>query len=229
MPAADLVARDKPAFVPDGAASIELPYPVVTDRGAAQSKQKRRRQYLLEIKTLFAGGNEYLNGTRAREDQSGAVAARASHVWGDYLAKGRAADARYSPAGTTPILDRIRGFTRARALVFGNYSEASPDVHHCIAAAAAEAAKRNWRELGARRAEEAKSFYVASFRRRLGVFVAREFARHRLSRECFIGVPRRLVDLRVLRQGMGYRRPDAGDGPTPADFFAHQQRIIHPA
>ena len=40
---------------------------------------------------------------------------------------------------------------------------------------------------------------------------------------------RRLVDMRVLRQGMGYRRPDAGDGPTPADFFAHQQRIIHPA
>ena len=59
--------------------------------------------------------------------------------------------------------------------------------------------------------------------------MAREFARHRLSRECFIGVPRRLVDLRVLRQGMGYRRPNTGDGPTPADFFAHQQRIIHPA
>ena len=70
---------------------------------------------------------------------------------------------------------------------------------------------------------------MASFRRRLGVFVAREFARHRLHRECLIGVPRQLVDLRVLRQGMGYRRPNTGDGPTPADFFAHQQRMVQPA
>ena len=36
----------------------------------------------------------------------------------------------------TPILDRIKGFTRERAIVFGNYAEASPDVHHCISAAA---------------------------------------------------------------------------------------------
>ena len=50
---------------------------VVSERHAAQSKQKQRRQYLLELKTLFAGGTEYLNDTRAREDQSGAVAARA--------------------------------------------------------------------------------------------------------------------------------------------------------
>ena len=64
---------------------------------------------------------------------------------------------------------------------------------------------RNWRLLGARNAEEAKSFYVSAFRRRLGVFVAREFARHRLHRECLIGVPRHLVDLRVMRQGLGDR------------------------
>ena len=35
--------------------------------------------------------------------------------------------------------------------------------------------------------------------------------------------------LRVMRQGLGYRRPVTGDGPTQADFFAHQQRMVRPA
>ena len=92
--------------------------------------------------------------------------------------------------GSTPIEDRLRSFTPVRALVFGQYGEASAaDVHALVAAAASAEARRVWRRWGARTESEARSMIVASMRRRLGVFVCREFARHRLRRLPLVGVP----------------------------------------
>ena len=80
-----------------------------------------------------------------------------------------------------------------RALVFGNHGEASPDVHHFIAAAARKLARSTWVRLGARSEDEAYGCHVQRFRRDVGIAVAREFARYRLLRVPLIGVPRAVV------------------------------------
>ena len=72
------------------------------------------------------------------------------------------------PPGTAPVLDRHRSFTRVRGLVFGQYGEASSDVHALLSLAAEGHASRHWRELGCRSREEARSIYAALLRRRLG-------------------------------------------------------------
>ena len=77
-----------------------------------------------------------------------------------------------------------------RPLVFGQYGEASPDVHATVARAAEVVAGREWARLGARSEAEARAFFAQSYRRRLGVSVVREFARHRLRRVQMVGVDR---------------------------------------
>ena len=52
-----------------------------------------------------------------------------------------------------------------RALVFGSYAEASPDVHHLIDALATQRAGRSWRLMGARTAAEARGYFVSRMRR----------------------------------------------------------------
>ena len=56
-----------------------------------------------------------------------------------------------------------------------------------------------WRDMGARTQEEARSFIVSSLRRRLGLVICREFARHRIRRVPYIGVPRAVVERRMQR------------------------------
>ena len=56
---------------------------------------------------------------------------------------------------------------------------------------------RQWRDGGAQ--EEAPSFIVSSLRRRLGLVICREFARHRIRRVPYIGVPRAVVEQRMQR------------------------------
>ena len=73
------------------------------------------------------------------------------------------------------------------------------------------------------RAGQALSFIVASLRWRLGLVANREFARHRLRRVVYIGVPRAVVERRTQR-GQLIRGPQA---PVPvfvpfADFFQFQ-------
>ena len=51
--------------------------------------------------------------------------------------------------------------------------------------------------MGARSESEARSFYVARLRRRMGVAAVREFARHRLRRVPYVGVPRAVVEQRM--------------------------------
>ena len=100
----------------------------------------------------------------------------------EYLSAARAADRQYSAPDTNPILDRLRSFGQTRGLAFGAYGEASPDVHALLAVAADWLAARQWRDMGARTPEEARSFIVSSLRRRPGLVICREFARHRIRR-----------------------------------------------
>ena len=116
---------------------------------------------------------------------------------------------------------RLSTFTRVRGLVFGNYAEASPDVHSLIALAAQAMAQRRWQSMGARSAEEARSFLVAALRRRLGCFVAREFARYRLRRLPYVGASRAAVAARGIRHSR-HRGRDPGAGVRDDDFHAYQ-------
>ena len=112
----------------------------------------------------------------------------------------RELDRRFSPAGTTPILDRLRHFTTTRGLVFGGYGEASADVHGLISAAADARAEQVWRPSGARSVSEMRGFIIATMRRRVGLRAVQEMARHRLSRMHYIGVSRQVIQERPQRR-----------------------------
>ena len=76
---------------------------------------------------------------------------------------------------------------------------------------------------------EARGFILTTYRRRLALASAREFARHRMHRVPFIGVPRAAIaQHRIVHgaPGMG------GGGPVAhqiraVDFFAHQRQLFH--
>ena len=75
---------------------------------------------------------------------------------------------------------------------------------------------------------EARGFFVAGLRRYVGVFVAREMARHRLHRVPLVGVPRAVLDARP-------QQPQLEGGPFGAvrqrgmlqgqDFYGYQVRM----
>ena len=73
------------------------------------------------MKTIHAGTNptNHYYSARANEEQSGAVRDRESQVWPAYLRHARELDERYSPAGTTPIEDRLCWHSETRGLIFG--------------------------------------------------------------------------------------------------------------
>ena len=91
-------------------------------------------------------------------------------------------------------------------MVFGNYGEASRDVHTLIHVAAKRLATKHWRLLGARSQGEVHGFYVAQLRRRMGVTAVREFARHRLRRAAYVGVPRAVVEQMMQQEAMRVSR-----------------------
>ena len=76
------------------------------------------------------------------------------------FASGAEKDQQYGPAGSTLIQDRVASFGACRAVVFGNYGEASRDVHTLIHVAAQRLATKHWRLLGARSQGEVHGFYV---------------------------------------------------------------------
>ena len=96
-----------------------------------------------------------------------------------------------------------------RALVFGQYGEASGDVHDLLDEAAAALARKRWAAMGAHTQAEAKSYFASSLRRQLALATVRELARHRLNRVDFVGMPRAVVEAR-MRAG-----PPAGRGSAP--------------
>ncbi len=210
-----------PGAVPDAAIDVALPAPA-TRRGATAGPQLPMQRWLFDAKCVF-GGNGLYQCARAREEQSGAVAERAHRVSGEYLTAARAADRAYSAAGTSPILDRLRSFGQTRGLVFGQYGEASSDVHALLSVAADGLAGRQWKDMGARTQEEARSFIMSSLRKRLGLVVCREMARHRIRRVPYIGVPRAVVERRMQRgQLVGGPQARVPLYVPYADFFQFQ-------
>ena len=220
--------QQRPTIICDGIMSLPL-QPSATRRGARAPRAAVQRRWHFDVKCLFGGGGLY-RSPRARDEQSGAVAERAHRVWSEYQTHARRLDREHSPPGTTPILDRLHSFHQTRGLVFGQYSEASPDVHACLSYAATQISRRRWREFGARSADEARGFVMQTLRRRMGVVTAREMARHRLHRLPYVGVPRAAIERRQLhpRALMGQRRPGLLGDLEPQDFYAHQLRVQPP-
>ena len=92
----------------------------------------------------------------------------------------------------------------------------APDVHTVIGLAAGEAARGDWARMGARTESEARAFFLQSFRRRIGVGVVREFARHRLLRAPMVG-----ASSDVLRAQAPRPQP-AGARRSHFEFYAFQ-------
>ena len=81
IPAVVLLARQPPAIIPDAVGDAPMP-PADTARHAPARRSRLPSRVLLwDVKTIQAGGSWYLSA-RARDDQSGAVAARAHRVNG---------------------------------------------------------------------------------------------------------------------------------------------------
>ena len=82
---------------------------------------------------------------------------------------------------------------------------------------------------GARNMAEARGYFLTTYRRRLALASAREFARHRVHRLPFIGVPRAAIGQHRIVHGA----PGLGGGGPVAhqiravDFFAHQRQLFH--
>ena len=197
VPPAVLMARaNPPAIVADAAVDVALP-PCVTQRGQRQSCQAEAlRRHLIDFKCVYGGGTLY-RCARARDERGGAVAQRAHDEWGVYTRSARALDTRFYPAPQTPVMDRLQAHGQVRVMAFGAYGEASPDVHHVLAAAATRHAQSTWRSSGARTQSEAYGYWLQAYRRDMGMTVVREMARHRLNRVPFVGVERRFVQERV--------------------------------
>ena len=108
-----------------------------------------------------------------------------------------------------------------RGLVFGQYGEWSEDVDSLLELAATSRARRDWRFLGARSQSEARGVFIALYRRRLGCFVVREYARHRLRRIPFIGLTREQVTTRRRRRATATTGRDVAAGVLAADYYSY--------
>ena len=136
----------------------------------------------------------------------------------------------YSAAGETPIATRLASFTQVRGLAFGNYAEVSPDVEDLILQCGHALARKHWRSSGARNEAEARSWWVSHCRMRIGVATARAYARYRLKRLVFVGVPRAVLDERAQRGLAGGARDagaNGGGGHTSADLQQFWQHQVH--
>ena len=106
-------------------------------------------------------------------------------------------------------------------------------MHHLLDACATAVARKTWQWVGARNEAEARACVLSRLRRRVGLVVVREMARHRQRRVPYIGVPRHVEErmqpfhLRAIERGGG-AAVSAADFYTYihmyADFYAFQQR-----
>jgi hypothetical protein len=222
VPAAlDPVYGRPPAIVPDAAAAVSLP--PVTPRNQRQGRPLPERVLLFDVKTIHGGGGIYFTAW-ARDGQSGAVAQRAWDVDGEYRGHARKLDLDVNGGGTA-VRDRLQSFGRVRGLVFGQYGEWSEDVDSLLELAATASARRDWRMRGNRTMEESRGIYIALFRRRLGCFVVREFARHRLRRLPFVGLTRDQVRARRRRRDTPVQGRDEAAGVRAADYYAYGHAV----
>ena len=135
-----------------------------------------------------------------------------------YLSHAQRLDRDHSAPGTTPIEQRLRSFTTTRGLVYGNYGEASADVHDLIRTAARRMADQRWRAEGARSSSELYSFIACRCYRRVGMRVVQAFARHRLQRVPYVGAPRAVVVARPPRRAVTRQLP----ADASYEFYAYQ-------
>ena len=120
------------------------------------------------------------------------------------------------------VSDALAFHGTVRGAVFGQYGEASLDVHTLVDAASHELARLKWRRYGARSPSEAYACFVAVNRRALGVAVVREFARHRLRRLAFVGMT--VAQVREAREEVHTPQVTRSVfSPEDADFFRFLQ------
>ena len=78
-------------------------------------------------------------------------------------------------------------------------------------------ARKTWQWVGVRNEAEARACVLSRLRRRVGLVVVREMARHRLRRVPYIGVPRHIVEERMQPfhlRGRRSRRRRRGRGSS---------------
>ena len=134
------------------------------------------RDMLFEFKTLHHGVSTYPPAAQAR---CGPVARRAEAIIGEYAGKARTLDARHcgtAPGFIGPVEAKLRSHGPVKGLVFGAWSEASPDTHELLDAAVAVGARRHWRSMTCASADDACGVLAWLLRRRWGVTAARENA-----------------------------------------------------
>ena len=81
-----------------------------------------------------------------------------------------------------------------------------------------------WQWVGARNEAEARACVLSPLRRRVGLVVVGEMARHRLRRVPDIGVPRHIVEERMQPFHLPAIDRGAGAAVAAGDFYALQQR-----
>lgn len=188
------------------------------------------RGWSFDVKTIH-GGSDCYQSARAAEQQSGAVQERAYRVIGEVRRHAERLDRELHPPGDTRIALREAALGPTRGLVFGQYGEASADVHALIELTARREAERRWRRHGARTLAEAVSALTADVRRHVGIVAVREMARHRLRRVQWVGVPRSAVEARPRRGQIGAAvggvvgaGPRYHAQPEEEAFYAHLPR-----
>jgi hypothetical protein len=99
---------------------------------------------------------------------------------------------RHDGGSTSAVAGTLRALGKVRGLVFGQYGEASRDVHALVRAAAKAAALSAGRQRGAPSGDAPRlaALFASQLRHSWGVTVVREMARHRLIRLPLIGAPR---------------------------------------
>ena len=84
-------------------------------------------------------------------------------------------------------------------------------------------AARRWRRLGFRTEAEALSACTTIVRRRVGVAAVRAYARHRVARVPYVGVPRAAIVDQMRRQAEARAGAGLARGHVSAEaLFAHQ-------
>ena len=115
---------------------------------------------------------------------------REHEVGREYVSHARAIDRAVYGQHSTAVVDALSKYGTVRGLVSGRYGEASSAVVHLARAAADAVATRQWRWLGARSADEVRSWAMARCLRQLGDAFSLAHARHLSRRVGMVGVPR---------------------------------------
>ena len=196
----DTLGRQRLAIVPDLVPTMHEAGP-----GGVRGQV---RQLLFDVKTLEAGGADYVAASRQRE-RAGAVERRARRIPTEYLAAARRVDremavrrvtaagqdpavvlppAQQAPAGPVELL--LATFPDCRGLILGAYGEASPEVEALEDSFGAAIAAREWRQMGTRSEAEARGIVRSQLRRELSVATHAGHARMLLGRRAYVGLSR---------------------------------------